>query len=112
LKARALEILKVYDSFIDANDKENFLCRVTKKSIEDEEAYWFRLEDVPKEVLNNYKNSQSLDENATNDTTCSMDKTKVYSCDLKARTCGILIACGNCGLIEGFSELFGSEYCT
>ena len=62
-----------------------------------------------KDVLNDYKSSQKLDENLMSETTCSTDKTKVYSYELKARTCGILILCGNCGLIEGFSELYGSE---
>ena len=88
------------------------MCRIKKKSIEEKEAYWFRLEDIPKEVLTAYRSSQQLDENVIHETTCSTDKTKVYSCELKARTCGLLIACGNCGLIEGFAELFGSESCT
>jgi hypothetical protein len=105
--------LKLYTyTIVDANDNEIFLCRLKKKSIEEKEAYWFRLEDIPKDVLNDYKSSHKLDENVMSETTCSTDKTKVYSCELKARTCGILILCGNCGLIEGFSELYGSESCT
>jgi hypothetical protein len=36
-KARAIEILE-YDSFIDTDDNEIFLCRIKKKSIEEIEA--------------------------------------------------------------------------
>ncbi len=43
---------------------------------------------------------------------CSTDKTKVYSCELKARTCGVEIICSNCGIILGYRELYGSESCT
>ena len=38
------------------------------------------MEDKPKDVLNDYKSSQKLDENVMSETTCSTDKTKVYSC--------------------------------
>jgi len=37
-KARAIEILLEYDSFIDTDDNEIFLCRIIKKSIEEIEA--------------------------------------------------------------------------
>ena len=84
--ARAIEILLVYDSFIDADDNEFFLCRIKKKSIEEKEGYCFRLEDIPKEVLTAYKSSQQLVENVIHETICSNDKTKLNSCELKAKT--------------------------
>lgn len=99
---------------MDADDKETYLCQITRNSEEEKDGFWFREQDIPKDLLQKYKESRSLDENVTSSTktACSTDKTRVYSCELKARTCGILILCGNCGIIEGFSELYGSESCT
>ena len=74
---------------------------------------WFASKDLPKKLVDDYRKLKGgLLENEATTSTCNTDKTKVYTCELKSRTCGIQIICSNCGIIEGFRELLGSESCT
>jgi hypothetical protein len=44
--------------------------------------------------------------------TCNTDNAKVFSCDHRCKTHGILLAVFNCGIIIGYRELFGKESAT
>ena len=99
---------------MDVNDEEIFLCKISSKNAEKNNTYtWFKSDHVPRSLINIFK--QKFDTNFENnkkkedDHTYKTDKGKVYSCDLKTRTCGIQVLCSNCGVILGFKELFGSE---
>jgi hypothetical protein len=43
---------------------------------------------------------------------CNTDKAKVFSCEHKCKTHGILLAVFNCGIVIGYRELFGKESTT
>ena len=43
---------------------------------------------------------------------CNTDKAKVFSCEHKCKTHGILLAAFNCGIVIGYRELFGKESTT
>ena len=45
-------------------------------------------------------------------TVCNTDKTTVYTCDIKVKTCGVLLACTCCGIIVNYKEYYGAKSCT
>ena len=104
----------MYDSFLDVDDKELFLCRITTSVNNNGDLAWFGSEDIPSELLKSFKLSKFIDDSnlQTNEEYCNTDKSRVNTCDFKTRTCGIQIICTNCGLFVGCKELHGSESCT
>ncbi len=44
-------------------------------------------------------------------TKCNTDKTAQYTCDVKVKTCGLLLACTPCGIILNVKEFYGAESC-
>ena len=78
------------------DDEELFLCQTTLTDLK-----W-----IEKSLLSleQYENFVKKDIN-----TCNTVKTKVYSCESKCKTRGVLLGATNCGLVISFSELYGSE---
>jgi hypothetical protein len=42
---------------------------------------------------------------------CKTDKTTQYTCDVKVKTCGLLLACTPCGFILNVKKFYGAESC-
>lgn len=99
------KIVLLYDSYVNHKDQELFLCKTKVTDLK-----WFRKEVVPHDLLANY-NQKKIKE-STISTTCNTDKSSIFSCEMKCKTRGIQLACGNCGIILGYRELFGAESCT
>ena len=93
----------IYDSYVNLDDIELFLCNTNVNDL-----HWFRKEDIPEEVYQEYKNKKTIG----NSRTCNTDKTTVFNCDLKCKTRGLQLACSNCGIVLAFRELYGSESLT
>lgn len=112
-----MTIKKIYDSFVDIDEKEIFLCQTSTN-----ERLWFRKHDISKTVLDKflkrknandqYKRQQLATVIDTSEKICNVDKTDAFTCELKCRTRGLIIACNCCGIISGFKELFGAESLT
>lgn len=68
---------------------------------------WFDRETIPIHLLQEYLDNKNP--NAKN--SCNVDKTTTFSCDFKVKTCGILLACSNCGIILNYKEFYGAESC-
>ena len=45
-------------------------------------------------------------------TKCNTDKTAQYSCDMKVKTSGLLLACTPCNIILNVKEFYGTESCS
>jgi len=97
-------ILEIYDSFVTLFDEELFYCRSNSF-----DGRWFRKETIPKEILEEF---QQKCEQIRSTTACNTDKTTVYTCDIKVKTCGVLLACTCCGIIVNYKEFYGAESCT
>ena len=95
----------IYDSHINHKDVELFLC-LTNRS----DSKWFKADYIGKDVLEIYK-SKAMSENQLIKT-CNTDKSKIFACNMKCKTRGILLGCSPCGIILGFRELYGSESCS
>ena len=106
-------IAKIWDSFVEYDEKELFLCETNKGKL------WFHEHEIPKTLLTAFKkkiktrrefenkeNEAQLNKQAKK---CEVDKTDAYSADIKCRTRGIIIACYNCGVIAGFKEMLCAE---
>ena len=95
------------------NEKELFLCKV-----KDAPLAWFQAHDIPKALMTPFiKRKTQNDEfkrkqSNFNENACNVDKTDSYTCDIKCRTRGLLLACSNCGVIIAYRELFGAESLT
>ncbi len=85
------------------DEQEIFLCRC-----KDETLVWVSRLDVPVEIFETYSSNNQVEGHEEN-IHCNNDKTKVYTCLLKCKTIGILIAASPCGVILGLRELYGSE---
>ena len=105
-----MQITKVYDSHIDDEEIELFLCRTNSSS---NNLLWFENRDIPKELIQSYKDSKAEHVHRDKFTSCDTDKaSKFYTCFYKIRTRGIILAASNCGIIIGFTEIFGAESLT
>jgi hypothetical protein len=65
-----------------------------------------------KNANNKYKRQQLASVIDTSEKISNVDKTDAFTCELKCRTRGLIIACNCCGIISGFKELFGAESLT
>jgi hypothetical protein len=109
----------IYDSFIDYNRKELFLCK-----LKDNSRAWFHKANIPKALLNKYVDQKFRDDNyrrkenskkeakSNYEKICQVDKTDEHTCDLKAHTRGLLIGFTNCGTIISFKEMYAKESLT
>ena len=106
IKARSeVDRLKyICDSYITIDETEIFLCRTISDTL-----IWVSRSDIPAAMLEIFL---PVAYNKLHDgikPPCNNDKTRVFSCLLKCKTIGILIAATNCGMIIGSRELYGSE---
>jgi len=81
-----MKITKIYDSFVDYDDKELFMCR-TNEGIK-----WFHRHEIPATILNPFikriKQSRAFRDKeftlaSQNERQCEVDKTDEYSADMK-----------------------------
>ena len=98
------EIIAIHDSFLTSYDIELFYCKGNLFK-----GRWFQAETIPPNVLNKFRESHNQSKSSS---TCNTDKTSVYSCIFKLKTCGVLLACSNCGIILNFKEFYGAESCS
>lgn len=82
-----------------------FLCKTEQVDLK-----WFKKDIVPKDVLEAY--TTKINSETVTTKTCNTDKSKFFTCNMKCKTRGLQLACGNCGIVLAFRELFGSESCT
>ena len=103
----------MFDSFVDVDDSEIFLCKITRKGQASDHA-WFNSRDIDTKMIKDYRCSKDAasNESKSSEVSCNTDKSKVYTCELKSRTCGLQIICSNCGIILGYKDLLGSESCS
>jgi hypothetical protein len=101
IQARSMKIVAIFDSFVDVEENELFLCELDSGDLG-----WFESDDLPGELKNEFIGSNPPeDENPS----CNTSKDTQYKCVLKSRTRGLQVACSNCGFILGYREMFCSE---
>ena len=106
-RSSEFKIIKIYDSYIDIDDKEHFLCLTNGC---DKNLVWLDKVDVHPRLIDDFRQSKKDTLNRDKFTSCNTDKdSKFYTCNFKVRTRGIVIAAFNCGIILGFREIFGAE---
>ena len=93
----------ICDSYVTIDEQEILLCRC-----KDETLAWVSRLDVPTDVFDAFSSNKTIDGHEEN-VHCNNDKIKVFTCLLKCKTIGILIAASPCGIILGIRELYGSE---
>ena len=88
----------MYDSYITLDDEELFLCKTNLINLK-----WVSRDKISTDQYNTFTNKDpdNLD--------CNTDKEAVYSCTIKCKTRGIILAASNCGIILSFREIYGSE---
>ena len=69
---------------------------------------WVPKELIPKETLILFRNNKNYSELRS----CNTEKSQYYSCEVKCKTRGVIIAASNCGLVLGWREIYGAESCT
>ena len=106
-----VKIKYIYDSFMDLDEKELFLCHT-----EDNKIVWFAKHDVPKTLLTPFLKKKIKDKITTSteleEDECTVDKEDAYACDMKCKSRGVQIACTNCGILSGYKEMYASESLT
>jgi len=95
--------LEIYDSFVNFDDEELFFVRGI-----DYDYRWVKAEALPVELLDEFRTLKNRGRSATK---CNTDKTAQYTCDVKVKTCGLLLACTPCGIILNVKEFYGAESC-
>ncbi len=98
--------MEIHDCFVNTEDQLLYLLtNGNKKLFWSEEAY------IPPYLLHDYFTAYSS-KLATNDTgklTCSVDKESQIPCVKKCRSMGVLVSAYNCGVINGYREIFVAE---
>ena len=92
-------VLKIYDSFIDAEDNELFLCSTNLVQYK-----WLKQNQINTETFINF----AAQINSPRETCNTLKSTTTY-CEIKCKTRGILLVTSNCGIIISYREMFGSE---
>lgn len=65
---------------------------------------WLTEKQLPNDKLEQFKDGL-----IEKDTSCNTNKDNVFSCPLKCKTVGVQIASCNCGIIQSWKEMYGSE---
>ena len=95
--------MEIYDSFVNFDDEELFFVRGI-----DYDYRWVKAESLPVELLDEFRTLKNRGRSATK---CNTNKTAQYTCDVKVKTCGLLLACTPCGIILNVKEFYGAESC-
>jgi hypothetical protein len=98
---------KIYDCYVDTNDKIIYLLSNISGS-------YFWSTEVSQSLMQEFSNqfSQRIEKHSIEQTSCKIDKTCTIPCNKKCRTTGILLSVYNCGIVCGYRELFSSESLT
>lgn len=91
--------IKIYDSFIDKNDKVLYLVDYSDKN-----PFWATENQIPFSIRNRFIKSLKF-----NDDLCNTNKAFTLPCNKKLRTVGVFAGVYNCGIVCGFKEIFKSE---
>ena len=96
---------------VDNDDENNALYLVESVDNYVDNFYWLKKEQIPIEIYNTFLKElisrEGLDE--YDEITCNTNKHFCTPYSKKNRTKGLLISAYNCGIINGFRELYGSE---
>ena len=95
--------MEIYDSFVNFEDEEIFFVRGI-----DYDHRWVKAESLPIELLDEFRTKKNRGRSTSK---CNTDKTAQYTCDVKVKTCGLLLACTPCGIILNVKEFYGAESC-
>ena len=101
-RSAKLSIEYVHDSFVNLEDKEIFLCRISTGELK-----WFTKHDIPAEVFLQFQ-KRNISE-CENNQFCQIDKSNMYSCLFKCKTRGLILAAFDCGIVLGWRDLYGAE---
>ena len=71
--------------FLNFDDEELFFVRGLSFDLK-----WCKVSSIPAELMETYRASKNRGRSITK---CNTDKTAQYSCDMKVKTCGLLLAC-------------------
>ncbi len=100
--AKGEHVTEICDSYLTYADEEMLYCKTNLVRLK-----WLLKKNVSQDMYNTFakKNVDSF-------TSCNTDKTKVFSCENKCKTRGVVVAAFNCGIVLSFREIFGSESLT
>jgi len=91
-------ITQVHDSYINSDDLELILVQTNLNP-----SKWVTADHITKIQYEKLRNRNITDQD------CNTDKGNVYSCSVKCKTRGVLLAATNCGIVVGFREIYGGE---
>ena len=99
---------KIWDIYIDDNDVSLYLCE-----FENNKTYWITEDDIKLSYLQDYyrfkKELEIKFKNELTDLSCNTLKKITFPCEIKCKTRGLFVSAYNCGIINGYREIFGSE---
>jgi hypothetical protein len=98
------DVLEIYDSFLNFDDDELFFVRGINFDLK-----WCKVSSIPSILLESYRISKNKGRSTS---TCNTDKTAQYTCEMKVKTCGLLLACTPCNIILNVKEFYGAESCS
>lgn len=90
-------IEEIYDSYLTREDTEIFLCRSNLLARK-----W-----VSRDTISNEQ--YEILRKINTEGQCNTNKESVYSCLVKVKTRGILLAATNCGIVLGYREIYRGE---
>ena len=103
------KFVNIHDVFCEnESNKSNILYLV---ETEEKNFYWLKKDQIASSLLDKFMEKLSGRSNLDvfNEISCNTNKDFKTPYDCKTRTKGLLISSYNCGIVNGYRELFGSE---
>ena len=101
-------MIKIWDFYINEKDEILYLCE-----FDGDKAHWIIEDEIKigyiKEFYEFKKAVEEKNKDEYTDVTCKTLRKKPFGCEIKCKTRGLLISAYNCGIINGFREIFVSE---
>jgi len=98
------EGLTIHDTFVDKNDVLLLLVDYTEIMSH----FWVTSKQIMASKIESYI-EQLKDFQQHDKLTCNSSKLYTLPCLKKTRTVGMFLGCFNCGIINGYREIFGTE---
>jgi hypothetical protein len=95
---------KIFTSYVTFVSIELCLCLTSEQKLK-----WIEVDKIPTDIFDAFSNKGK---SSVSLSSCNTDKAKVFSCEHKCKTRGILLAVFNCGILIGYRELFRKESTT
>jgi hypothetical protein len=102
------KISKIHDFFINENYQTLYLVEINSY---EKKTCWVKSNNIDSKQLQDFKSKyeERFNEIVYKEINCNTNKHYKSFCDNKIRTQGLLISSFNCGIINGYREIFGSE---